>query len=212
MNSEYEKAGASPATREAWLTQLAMQCLPVMSRKAGLCFGRLRVSCGFPSQGTRGRRARIGECWSPDPAEDAAAEIFISPHLAEPDEVAAALVHELIHAALPEAGHGPRFQAAARRLGLTGPFAQTRPTEAFWQWMGPLLAGLGPYPHAPLVNRTVVGAPNPQSGRLLKAACPNCGYAVRLARKWARVGAPHCPLHGAMRIEWPGPEADDGND
>jgi hypothetical protein len=32
---------------------------------------------------------------------------------------------------------------------------------------------------------------------MLKAECPECGYTVRLAKKWADVGLPSCPTDGA---------------
>lgn len=46
-----------------------------------------------------------------------------------------------------------------------------------------------------------------QSTRLVKAACGECGYTVRVTRRWLEVGAPHCPLHGAMDVE----VSDDGD-
>ncbi len=43
--------------------------------------------------------------------------------------------------------------------------------------------------------------PKPQTGRLLKACCAECGYTVRVTAKWLEVGPPHCPAHGAMASE-----------
>lgn len=43
-------------------------------------------------------------------------------------------------------------------------------------------------------------APPKQTTRLLKAACGECGYTVRVTQKWLDVGAPHCPQHGAMEV------------
>lgn len=34
-----------------------------------------------------------------------------------------------------------------------------------------------------------------QSTRLIKAYCDECGYTVRVTRKWIRVAFPICPLH-----------------
>jgi hypothetical protein len=43
----------------------------------------------------------------------------------------------------------------------------------------------------------------------LKAECGDCGYTVRVTRKWVDdAGAPHCPKHGAMQVD--GIEAEDG--
>jgi len=58
---------------------------------------------------------------------------------------------------------------------------------------------------APPINNR----PPKQSTRLLKAACEHrdegadaCGYTVRVTRKWVdQLGAPHCPVHGAMEVE-----------
>jgi hypothetical protein len=37
---------------------------------------------------------------------------------------------------------------------------------------------------------------------LLKAECGDCGYMVRVTRKWVgEAGAPHCPKHGAMQVD-----------
>jgi hypothetical protein len=38
--------------------------------------------------------------------------------------------------------------------------------------------------------------PKKQSTRMLKAECPECGYTIRLAKKWAEVGLPSCPSDG----------------
>lgn len=43
--------------------------------------------------------------------------------------------------------------------------------------------------------------PKPQTGRLLKAACAECGYTVRVTAKWLEVGPPHCPVHGPMQAD-----------
>ena len=39
--------------------------------------------------------------------------------------------------------------------------------------------------------------PKKQSARMLKAECPECGYTIRLTKKWADVGLPSCPTEGA---------------
>jgi hypothetical protein len=47
---------------------------------------------------------------------------------------------------------------------------------------------------APANNR-----PPTQSTRLLKVACGECGYTVRVTSKWLEKGAPGCPDHGPMK-------------
>lgn len=43
--------------------------------------------------------------------------------------------------------------------------------------------------------------PRKQGTRMLKAACEDCGYTVRVTAKWLEIGPPHCPQHGAMGLE-----------
>jgi hypothetical protein len=63
-------------------------------------------------------------------------------------------------------------------------------------------------PHAAL-GFGASSAPPKQKARLLKAECGDCGYTVRVTRKWVdEAGAPHCPAHGAMPVD--GIEAEDG--
>src|SRR5919109_3178501 len=77
-----------------------------------------------------------------------------------------------------------------------------------------LLPQLGQYPHGAitgsgeiLVPPTEPGdkpvilrhddRPKKQSTRLLKAECPECGYTIRLTKRWAALGLPSCPIEGA---------------
>ena len=40
------------------------------------------------------------------------------------------------------------------------------------------------------------------ASRLLKAACPECGYTIRITKKWANTARPACPVHQqAMAVE-----------
>ena len=79
-----------------------------------------------------------------------------------------------------------------------------------------LAASLGPLPHARLNiergadNRGPADRAKKQRNRHLKAECEakGCGYIVRVARKQVDdVGPPHCPKHGAMRVDLPEDEA-----
>lgn len=102
-------------------------------------------------------------------------------------------MHELIHAALPGAGHGPLFKAAAKAIGHTKPFTTATPTEAF-DWVRPLLAEVGSYPHARLNALSYEGKKPKQPTRLVKCECETCGYTVRTTLKWLQYGAPICPI------------------
>lgn len=199
------------ANREAWLMALAALMAPHIEKAAGRELPPFRVSCGFPSSGGRkgGKSWTRGECWSASASADGHAEIFINPGLDESYTVAAILAHELIHAAMPEAGHRKPFQIAAKKIGHVAPFTTAKPTEAFDAWAIPLMKEVGEYPHRELRTAKAVGAKKAQKGRMFKAEC-DCGYTVRVARKWvAEIGAPHCPAHGEMIVDLPDDEDGD---
>jgi hypothetical protein len=176
------------------------------------------VTCGFPSKGGElGAKTRVrGQCWSPEASADLHAESFISPVEDGAATVAAILAHEMIHAALPLAGHGKAFQVAARRIGHKRPFTTSHPTPAFMAWAAPLIHRLPGYPHRRLNALRPVAQPKKQGARMLKAECIAettdgiCGYTVRITRRWVEtIGAPHCPRHGAMTLD--GQAATDGD-
>jgi hypothetical protein len=113
------------------------------------------------------------------------------------------LRHELVHAA-GRRGHGKEFKTLAVELGLTGPMTATVASPElldFINWT--LLPKLGKYPHGAITGRGQIvvpptepgdkpivlrpdDRPKKQSARMLKAECPECGYTIRLAKKWAR--------------------------
>jgi hypothetical protein len=65
--------------------------------------------------------------------------------------VASILAHGLVHAAVGvEQGHGPAFGKVARAIGLDGKLTATVPGERFVAAVAPILAEVGPVPHAPL--------------------------------------------------------------
>jgi hypothetical protein len=58
------------------------------------------------------------------------------------------------------------------------------------------VAQTGPYPHAQL---TAADRPTKKDGtRLIKVSCQECGYTVRVTRKWLEVGFPLCPCGEVM--------------
>lgn len=192
--------------REAWLHRVGEAMAERIEEATSATLPKWRVSCGFPSSGGRlgGKTLVRGECWAAAASADLHAEIFINPVLDDVRTVVAILAHELIHAALPLAKHGPAFQKAARAIGHAKPFTSANPTDDFWTWAGAIVAAAGPYPHAQLNAAAPIGQRKKQTARLLKAECETCGYTVRLARKWIEdAGAPICPRrgHGAMLCE-----------
>lgn len=88
-------------------------------RDAPLPF-RVRVAIGFTSRGAKGKA--IGECWDNRCSGDGRFEIFIRPDLAHaadaiPAQIAAILVHGLVHAAVGIAAeHGKAFKRVGAPL------------------------------------------------------------------------------------------------
>jgi len=186
-------------SREDWLIALAGEIRPWFERE-GYDLSRFRIAIGFPGTGKRGNR--IGECWDGACSADGTFEILIRPDQDDPVTVAGVLIHELIHVAVGLAvGHKGAFAKLARRLGLVGPMTATTVGDELRCDLVPMLATLGPLPHARLSLGNSSG-PKKQTARLLKAVCPECGYVVRVARKWVvEIGAPHCPKHGTMDVD-----------
>lgn len=107
------------------------------------------------------------------------------------------------------------------KLGLLRPYTQSIAGPKFIEWVTPALDQLGPIPHAALhfrrggasVKPTDEGQPGEeepgssnhkkkQSTRMLKASC-ECGYTIRLSKKWALSHGATCPQCGEMEIEGP---------
>ncbi len=119
-------------TREQWLNEYTNLLRPLFAAIGSPLPGEIPVSCGWPSQKGRARKNRvIGECWKVEASAAARPEIFVSPMLADSVEVGSVLVHELIHAAHPDAGHKGAFKSnrAALALGLTGRMTATTPGD-----------------------------------------------------------------------------------
>jgi hypothetical protein len=193
--------------REEWLNLVAEQMAPWFEAQ-GHKLPRYRVAIGFPSTGKRGKR--IGECWDGRASADGTFEVLIRPDQSDPIAVAAILAHELVHAAVGlKCGHKGAFRTVATRIGLEGKMTATVPGAVFIGKVRAILEAVGPLPHAAL-GFGASSAPPKQKTRLLKAECGDCGYTVRVTRKWVDdAGAPHCPKHGAMQVDGiEGEEAD----
>lgn len=208
--------------RETWLRRLAELMAPRFE-ELGRPLPPFRVSVGFTSGGRSSRHQ--GEAWNKHASADGHYEIFIMPDMVEPDLVAAILCHELIHTAVGFShGHKGDFAVMMSKMGLERPYTSSIPGDEFKAYIAPFLAQIGPMPHAELQCRSFGRDPKPdgegwalsddndgdgpssntkkkQSTRMLKATCDDCGYTIRLSKKWAiEVGA-ECPRHGTMEIE-----------
>jgi len=184
-------------TREEWLMAVAAGMEPWFS-DLGWPLPRVRMAVGFTSRGKRS--PRVGECWGADASVDGTHEIFIVPTLDDPVRIADVLAHELVHAAVgTDEGHGRPFRKVALAIGLQGKMKATTAGPLFLERVEPILAAVGPLPHARL---DWSGGPPKQSTRLLKAYCEHCGYTARITSKWLNVaGPPLCPIDGVPMID-----------
>lgn len=184
--------------RESWLGSLVDHYRPRFEGLTAPLPREVRVGVGFP-RGSRGTgKAAIGMAYAPTLSADGASEVTVSPTLADPVEVAQVVIHELCHHACGcEHGHKQPFAALARPLGLAGKLTATVPSDELRAELAPLLDIMGPYPHARLSG----GGRKPQTTRMLKACCPNCGYTVRLTAKWAAEGMPTCPCGEELELD-----------
>ena len=183
-------------TREQWLNKLADRLNGALFK--GQRLGNFRVSVSWP--GGRGKKnSVIGQCWSPEASSGGVTEMFISPTMSDPMRVAGVLAHEMVHGIVGvEHGHDKHFGKLAREIGLEGKLTATTEGEAFKAKVQPILDKLPAYPHHAM-NPGLNGKKK-QSTRLIKCECPECGYNVRVTRKWLEVGLPGCPEHGEMEV------------
>jgi hypothetical protein len=209
------KPNNTHTSRESWLAAATHELRPYFAKLGHALPDKMRFAIAFTSTGKRGRMT--GECWHPASSADQHFEIIIRADIADPVEVLAVLVHELIHTLLPlSAKHGKPFRDIAVRVGLEGKMRQTQPTQILTERLQAIANTLGPLPHAQLHFAGAADVPKKQGKKWLKAECgAACGYGVRITAKWARVGLPLCPIdarHGPLVCEevGSGDATDDG--
>jgi hypothetical protein len=186
-------------TREEWLLAMTDELRPLFAAAGAPLPPKLRVSCGWPSRralaSPTSNSRTIGQCWPTGFSADATPEVFVSPYLADAVEVAAVLVHELIHVFDNcQNGHKGPFRRIALALGLAGKMTATHAGPELVARLNALCAKVGPYPHASLDASQL----KKQSTRMLKVECPDCGYTVRTSALWIEVGLPTCPCGSEM--------------
>jgi hypothetical protein len=174
-------------TREKWL-QDAVEAMRPLYAEAGTPLPELvKASFGFPS---RKPLKVLGQCHYT--ATDKIPQVYVTPRLADSAEVLSTLAHELCHAALPaEVGHKRQFSALGTRLGLVGKPTEMGAGPELLVRLNAIVSAIGPVPHSAL---TLANIAKVQSTRLLKCTCPECGYTVRVTRKWLDVAMPTCTV------------------
>lgn len=194
--------------REGWLTEAARLMEPLFQPYT---LKPYRVTCGWPSVGGLGARARrVGECHALENSRGKVHELFISPVLDDFHDVSGTLAHELAHVAAGiKAGHGRGFVEVCKRVGLTrGKPGSVMPGTLLVEALERALKPLGPYPHKAIVPARKAKKPATVVGLLCTA--DGCGCKASMPRKWLEVvGVPTCACGGRMR---PKDEPDDGGE
>jgi len=182
--------------REAWLTELGQMVQPLFKKFA---LKPYRVTCGWPCKGGLGSRSRVvGECHALESSKGGHHEIFISPTLDQPLDVAGTLCHETAHVAAGIAAqHKGMFLIVCRDVGLTkGKPKSVMPGDYLNGLLEGMISKLGPYPHAALlpVGKLTVKPPSTTS-----LECVECGCKVTISFKWIEEsGLPTCGCGGEM--------------
>ena len=119
--------------------------------------------------GAMPRTTVLGVCYAPSVTTDYGTEITLSFGLDCTTLVAGVATHELVHSCMFDAGHGKRFAAACRTLGLTG-----KPTSAGLklddpapEWLARILRQIGSYPSGRAdigIQEVAHGAPRDTGG------------------------------------------------
>jgi hypothetical protein len=184
--------------REEWLTQLSQMVLPVFKSWNMAPF---RVTCGWPCKGGIARRRKVvGECHALESSKGGVHEIFISPALDQPLEVAGTVCHEMAHVAAGiKAGHGSGYRKVCKSVDLTkGSPTNASPGPVLTDRLQRIVESLGDYPHMALVP---VVKPVRRPKTAVTLACLNCGCRVRISIKWLdQVGSPMCGCGGSMGL------------
>ena len=166
---------------------------PNFERVGATLPNNIRASIGFTSKGARSNT--IGECWNKRLSEDDCFEIFIAPIEKDGARIADILTHELVHAALSDAGHGKEFRRVATSLGLCGKMTATEAGPGWFEWAQPLLDYIGPYPGSALETQPTGkgGGKKKQTTRQIKCECLECGFIFRASNIWLEGRTLRCP-------------------
>lgn len=134
-------------------------------------------SYGFPKG--RGKAKVIGQCWSAPKPSGHNGFIVVHPcQWKTPLDVLHVLLHELIHAETPGAGHKGEFVKLARASGLVGPPTATTAGPECAMRLNKLAEGLGEFPKA---DFDLSALKKPSTGSRLRLWECSCGVKARVA-------------------------------
>ncbi len=179
-----------PINREGWLTEVSSRCRRFFRNYE---FPAYRVTCGWPMVSGRPKEGsyRVGECHGPRSSKGGVFEIFVSPAIADPLEVAGTVMHEMAHVlAGMEAKHGPKFVRICNEAFLTKGKATERGPGSFLEGcLKDIIKELPAYPHDALVP---AGRPAKRSDSV-RLQCSECGFKATTSYKWLEgSGYPTC--------------------
>jgi hypothetical protein len=142
------------------------------------------------------KKQTLGQCFDSKVSTGEVHELFITPLLDKPLEVAGVVLHEMTHvAAGVDAGHKGRFIRIAQQVGLTkGKPVHALPGERLSEYLQKLIEQLGPYPHTAL--KPILKSKKTKS-KDVTLACEDCTCKVRITAKWLdESGVPTCGCGG----------------
>lgn len=181
--------------REEWLTRMAKLIEPIFK---GFAIKPYKVTCGWPSRNATGRTSRaVGECHAIETSKAGVHEVFISPTLDNPLDVAGTLTHEMCHiAAGMQAKHGKDFVSVAKHVGLTkGKPRSVGPGELLEQELARMIETIGEYPHKAIVPILIEKKPRTS----VTLICSQCECRITIGIKWLDLsGSPTCGCGGPM--------------
>jgi hypothetical protein len=180
--------------REHWLTDLAGRSERFF---VNIKLPAYKLTCGWPLGGALSRKRQVlGQCFDSKVSVGEVHELFITPLLDDPLQVAGVVLHEMTHvAAGVDAGHKGRFIRIAQHIGLTkGKPISALPGERLNEYLTKLVDQLGPYPHKAVKPVPKEKQKNTKDVPLI---CPDCECRVRMTLKWMTAsGVPTCGCGG----------------
>lgn len=180
-------------TREQWFNQAVQALRPLFKEVGDPIPKKVRVSVGWPG-GRGAKRHVVGQCWDAKVVSDGTPAVFISPVLKDPIEVLVTLTHELVHST-GKKGHRKEFSGLAGKVGLVKPWKSTPASDELKDRLNKIARNLGKYDHGSIKQESLIR----QATRLLKVACPEDGYTIRVTQKWLdAMGFTICPCGTEM--------------